>query len=107
MGRPWWMWVAGGVVAVGVLLTRAAARHRQSVLDGFVGYVRRLGPDVEIVRADRGALGRGPWLAVKLPSGAEATVSLVKLILTLGEAPYLSTAAFDERRDLGRGLAAG
>lgn len=86
MGLPWWIWVLAAVAAVFSLGVLAAARYRQSILDEFVGHLRRLRPDVEIVHADRGTLGRGAWLKIKLPSGSEGILSLAKLTSAVGEA---------------------
>src|SRR5436190_1976893 len=91
------MWVLGGIAGVFFLLMRAAAHHRQSVLNEFIGYLKRLRPDVEVARADRGTLGRGAWLAIKLPSGVEGTVSLAKLTSALAEA---RTRTFDDRKPI-------
>ncbi|HXU80304.1 MAG TPA: hypothetical protein VN914_02835 [Polyangia bacterium] len=86
MGPPWWVWVVGVVVAVVVGLARAAARWRRLLLDELLGHVRRLRPDVEILRHDSGALGNA-WVAVKMPSGAEVTIGLQQLLAEISHGP--------------------
>ena len=86
MGIPWWAWVAVAIAGAFFLLTSAAAHHRQSLVDEFVLHLRRLRPELDIVRADRGTITRGPWVIVKLPSGSQARISLAKMMSALGKA---------------------
>jgi hypothetical protein len=83
MGPPWWAWVIGMAVAAGVGLNRAVAHQHRAQLIEFVGHLRRLRPEVEILRHDSGGLGGGAWVAVRLPSGAEVTVDLGRLLVEL------------------------
>jgi len=97
MNIPWWMWVLGGIAGVSFVLIRAAARYRQSLLDEFIGHLKRLRADVDVVRSDRGSIRRGAWVAVQLPSGVKRKLNLAKLTSALAQA---RTRTSDDRRPI-------
>jgi hypothetical protein len=80
MGPPWWAWLLGILVAIGLGVGRAALRQRESLVAVIAAHLTRLRPDLTVVRSDGGGFLGSPWLAVRIPSGAEVTVPLAKLI---------------------------
>jgi len=97
MGPPWWAWVLGILVAIGLGFGRATLRERQNLVALIAAHLTRLRPDLTVVRMDGGGFTGPPWLAVKTSSGAEVTVPLASLIAELGPRTLDEQAVILER----------
>jgi hypothetical protein len=83
MGPPWWAWLLGILGAIALGAWRAVARFRRGGVEEIIADLARLRPDVTVLRFDGGSLAQEAWVAVRMPSGAEATVSLQELLSEL------------------------
>ena len=83
MGPPWWVWLLGILAAIALGVWRATVRYRRTRVEEIMAHLARLRPDVTILRFDGGSMAGEAWVAVRMPSGAEVTVSLEKLLSEL------------------------